>query len=111
MSDVAWVSVNLGIAVAIVLIAILLVWRTLKDRKSGFHPRDERTQKITGKAATYAISIGSYFTIALLLINIITRELYGSFVFETGYALVACLFVYNVSFLGLRLYFTKKGDL
>jgi uncharacterized membrane protein len=95
----------------IVLIAVLLIWRIIKDRRSGFPSGDERTQKITGKAATYAINIDGYFTIALLAVNIINQEFYGSPAFEAGYALIASLLVYSLSFLGLRMYFDRKGDL
>ena len=112
MTDV-WPITSLGIITAIVLIAIIMFWRIIKDRRSGFPAGDERTQKITGKAAIVALYIGMYFTIALLAVNIISNELYGthgSFFLEAGYALIATLFVYNLSFIVLRAYFGRKGD-
>jgi len=112
MTD-AWPIMSLGIISIIALIAVLMFWRIIKDRRSGFPAGDERTQKITGKAATVALYIGMYFTIALLLVNIIGNELYGthgSFFLEAGYALIASLLVYAVSFIALRWYFGRKGD-
>ena len=105
-----WIFSAGSIAVIIVLVGIILAWRMLKDRRSGYPQQDERTQRITGKAATYALLIGQYFTIALLLVNLINQELYGSPAFEVGYALIASLLVSSLSFLALRSYFDRKGD-
>jgi len=112
MTDV-WPITSLGIIITIAFIAILLFWRIIKERRSGYPAGDERTQKITGKAATVALFIGMYFTIALLLVNIIGNELYGthgSFFLEAGYALITTLFVYSLSFIFFRWYFGRKGD-
>jgi hypothetical protein len=46
--------------------------------------RDERTTKITGRGATYALHIGSYFIIAILFILIIGKEFYGLPEVEAG---------------------------
>jgi hypothetical protein len=97
------------IAATIVLIGVLVVWKILKDRKSGYPRQDERTQRVTGKAATHALLIGQYFTIVLLLLNIVSLELYGSPAFEVGYALVASVLVSSLSFIILRLYYDRKG--
>ena len=92
------------------LIGILVVWRIFKDRKSGFPSSDERTQSIRGKAATYALIIGSYFSIALLFMLILGEELYNIQNVDAGYLLVAALLVYNLSFLILCWVFGRKGD-
>jgi uncharacterized membrane protein len=105
-----WPIVSLGIATIIVLLGILLVWKIYKDRKSGFPMRDERTSKITGRAATYALYIGSYFILAFLFILIIGKEFYGLPEVEAGYPLIAALLVYNVSFSVLRWYLGRKGE-
>jgi uncharacterized Tic20 family protein len=105
-----WPVVSLGIAAIVVLLGILLVWKMHKDRKSGFPVRDERTTKITGRAATYALYIGSYFIIALLFILIIGKEFYGLPEIDAGYPLIASLLVFNLTFLGLRWYFNRKSD-
>jgi hypothetical protein len=72
--------------------------------------RDERTTKITGRAATYALYIGSYFILALLFILIIGKEFYGLPEIDAGYPLIAALLVFNLTFLGLRWYFNRKGE-
>jgi uncharacterized membrane protein len=110
VADVTWPIASIGIAVVIVLLGILLVWRIRKDRKAGFPSSDERTQRITGKAATYALYTGSYFTIALLFVLIFGRELYNLQNVDAGYLLIATLLVSNVSFIVFRWVFGRKGD-
>jgi len=112
MTDV-WPITSLGIIIVIALIAVLMFWRIIKDRRSGFPAGDERTQKIMGKAATVALYIGMYFTLALLAANLISNELYGthgSFFLEAGYALIASLLVYSISFGFFCWYFGRRAD-
>jgi len=105
-----WSIVSIAIPILIVLIGILVIWRIYKDRKSGFPPGDERTQRITGKAAMSALLIGSYFTLALMFMLIFGREFYNLQNVDAGYLLIAVLLVSNVSFLILRWIFERKGD-
>jgi len=108
--DLMWPIISAGIATMIALIAVLLLWKIRRERKSGFPMRDERTSKILGKAATYSLYIGSYFIVALLFAFIIRKEFYDLSDVDAGYPLIASLLVYNVSFLILRWYFGRKGE-
>src|SRR4030042_5970362 len=110
MTDVTWPITSIGIVVIIVLLGILLVWRLRKDQKAGFPSSDERTQRITGKAATYALYIGSYFTLALMFMLIFGRDLYNLQNVDAGYLLIATLLVSNLSFIILRWILGRKGD-
>jgi len=110
MNSLPWSLASIGILGTIIILGVLIVWRILKDRRSGFPRADERTQRVTGKAATYALYIGMYSTIALVFVNLMYEIFYDSPAFEVGYALLASLFVYSLSFIGLRLYFDRKGD-
>ena len=113
MTGFEWLATSGAIAVAIVLIGILLVWRILKDRRSGFPVADERTQRITGRAAAIALNVGSYFIIAVLIWTIIAREFLGVPSFSEdfySYSLIAVLLVQSISMLLLRWYFGRKGD-
>jgi hypothetical protein len=97
------------IVATILLIGVLVVWKFLKDRKSGYPRQDERTQRVTGKASWYALLISQYFNLVLLLVNIISLEFYDSPAFEVGNALVASVLVSSLSFIMLRLYYDRKG--
>ena len=111
MADFYWSIASIGIVSLIVLIGTLVLWKKLKDKKSGFPLADERTQRLNWKAAYYAMFMGQYFIIAYLLINIVGRELFGMPEIEAGYPMIAALLVMSVSFLVLRGLFGRKGDL
>ena len=110
MADFTWPIVNVGILALIILIGVLVLWKTLREKKSGFPLADERTQKLNGKAAYYAMFMGQYFIVAYLLVNIVGRELFGMPEIEAGYPMVAALLVSSVSFLALRWHFGRKGE-
>ncbi|UCH36908.1 MAG: DUF2178 domain-containing protein [Candidatus Bathyarchaeota archaeon] len=105
-----WPITSIGILATIVLVGVFAIWRMLRDRRSGFPLKDERTQRVTGTAATYAFYIGSYFMIALMLVNLLNLEFLGTPILDTGYALVVSILVNSLTFLGLRMYFDRKGD-
>jgi uncharacterized Tic20 family protein len=111
MTDLLWPVVGVVIMAIGVLIGILVIWRKLEDRKSGFPAQDERTKKVTGKAATYAFLIGVYFMMALAAANLINMEFVGSPLLDAGRALGISALVQSLTFLGLRLYFNRKGEI
>jgi len=110
MADFTWVVTSMGILALIVLIGVLVLWKRLKDKKSGFPLADERTQKLNGKAAYHAMFMCQYFILAYLLVTLVGREFFGMPEIEAGYPMIAALLVSSVSFLGLRLYFDKKEE-
>jgi hypothetical protein len=110
MADFTWAITSMGILALIVLIGVLGLWKKLKDKKSGFPLADERTQKLNGKAAYYAMFMCQYFILAYLLVNIVGREFFGMPEIEAGYPMIAALLVSSVSFLLLRWYLGRKGE-
>ncbi len=109
MVDFTWTFTSIGILVLIVLIGVLVLWKRLKDKKSGFPLADERTRKLDWKAAYYAMFMGQYFIIAYLLVNIVGREFFGMPEIEAGYPMIATLLASSVSFLVLRWYLGRRG--
>jgi uncharacterized membrane protein len=110
MVDFTWSIASTGILALMILIAVLVLWRRLKDKKSGFPLADERTRKLNWKAAYYAMFMGQYFIIAYLLVNIVGTEFFGMPEIEAGYPMIAALLVSSVSFLVLRWHFGRKGE-
>ena len=110
MADFTWAITSMGILALIVLIGVLALWKRLKDKKSGFPLADERTQKLNGKAAYYAMFMCQYFILAYLLVNIVGREFFGMPEIEAGYPMIAALLVSALSFLVLRWYLGRKGE-
>jgi len=111
LANIPWSVVSGGILVTIVLIGIFAVWRLLKERRSGFPLKDERTQKITGTAAYYAFYIGTYFMLALMGVNLLNEVFIDVPLLETGYALVISVLVQSLAFIGISAYLSRKGDL
>jgi Na+/H+ antiporter NhaD/arsenite permease-like protein len=113
VADFIWPIVSIGILALIILIGVLLLWKTramLKEKKSGFPLKDERTQKLNGKAAYYAMFICQYFILAFVWIIFIGKEFFGMPEIEAGYPMIATLLVSALSFLMLRWHFGKKGE-
>lgn len=110
MTDFTWPILNMGILALIILIGILVLWKRLKDKKSGLPLADERTQKLNGKAAYYAMFICQYFILAYVWVIFIGREFFGMPEIEAGYPMIATLLVSALSFLVLRAYFGRKGE-
>ena len=111
MIDIPWPVIGVVIMAIGVLVGILVIWRMLADKKSGFPAQDERTKRITGKAASYTVTIGLYFMMALAVANLINLEFVGSPLLDAGYALTISTFVQGLTFIGLRLYFNRKGEI
>ena len=113
MTGFEWMATSGLIAATIVLIGILLVWRMLKDRKAGFPATDERTQRITGRAAMTALNLGWYFVLTILFGAIVAREFLGTPSFGEdfySYSLIAVLLIQSISLGFLRWYFGRTGD-
>ena len=98
------------ILATIVIIGIFVVWKMSRELRSGFPLQDERTKAITGRSATFAFYIGSYFMIALMLGNILSLEFRGRQLMDTGYALVAAILVQSLIFIVVNSYFKMKED-
>ena len=110
MADFIWPIASMGILALIIIIGVLLLWKTIKEKKSGFPLADERTRKLNWKAGYCAMFIGQYFILAYLWVTFVGREFFSWPEVEAGYPMIAALLVPSVSFLVLRAYFGRKGE-
>jgi len=110
VADFTWPIISVGIIALLILIPILVIWKTLKEKKSGYPLADERTKKLTWKAGYYAMFVGQYFILAYMWITFLGREFFGMPEIEAGYPMIATLLVSALSFLVLRVYFGRKGE-
>ena len=110
MTNLPWSIGSIGILATIVILGVFAIWRMLKELRSGFPLKDERTQRVGGKAAYYAFHLGSYFMIALMLLNILSREFRGVYLLDGWYALIFSIIVQSLMYIGFRTYFEKKED-
>jgi len=111
MAAYGWPIILILNAVIIILLAIFVIWRVQKEKKSGYPMKDERTSKIQGKAAlgTYYISLA--FMVSILLWNIFGNE-FITFLpeLEVGWTVIAIMLVSGFSFGLLSWYYAKKGE-
>jgi uncharacterized membrane protein len=105
-----WSGMSIGILATIIIIGVYAIWKIQKELRSGFPLKDERTQRVSGKAAFYAMHIGLYFMIALMLTNILSREFRGIYLLDGWYALIFSIIVQSSMYLGFRIYFDRKED-
>ena len=110
MADFAWAITSMGILALIILIGVLVLWKRLKDKKSGFPLGDERTQKLNGKAAYYAMFVCQYFILAYVWVSFVGRQFFSLPEIEAGYPMIAALLVSALSFLVLKWYLGRKGE-
>jgi UDP-N-acetylmuramyl pentapeptide phosphotransferase/UDP-N-acetylglucosamine-1-phosphate transferase len=111
MAAFVWPTILILNAVIIILLAIFVIWRVQKEKKSGYPMKDERTSKIQGKAAlgTYYITLA--FMISVLILNIVGKEFLSLPELEMGWTVIAIMLVMGFSFALLSWYYAKKGEL
>ncbi len=104
MTDFLW-------PIIMVLIAALAVIFFIRLWKTGYPRNDERTERITGKAAFYSMHIGLYSTLSILLTLVVDEEFFESSGLDVMPVLYASILIPSVSFIILRWYFNRKGDI
>ena len=111
MTDFVWSTILILNAVLVLLVGVFVLWKLHKDRKSGYPTKDERTIKISGKAAigTYYISLA--FMISLALFIIFGKEFLALPELDAGWAIIAIMLVSGISNALLSWYYRRKGDL
>ncbi len=110
MAILPWTGMRMGILATIVILGVYVIWKIQKELRSGFPLKDERSQRVSGNAAFYAFHLGSYFMIALMLGNVLSRELRGVYLLDGWYALIFSIIVQSLMYIGFRLYFERKED-
>jgi cytochrome b561 len=111
MMEFIWPILLVAIGVTIAILAAWRIWVSLRERREGFPTKDERTMRIQGRAASYAIMVGSYFMILLLFYNMFIIEFLGWQELGSLPALNSSIIVMNLTYLGLQRYYGGKEDI
>jgi len=111
MTDFAWLTILILNAVLVVLVGVFVLWKLHKDRKSGYPTKDERTIKISGKAAIGTYYINLAFMISLALFIIFGTEFLDLPELDAGWAIISIMLVSGISYALLSWYYSRKGDL
>ncbi len=111
MTDFVWPTILIINAVLIVLVGILVIWKVHRNKKAGYPTNDERTIKITGRAAigTYYISLA--FMISMAMFIIFGNEFLDLQELDAGWAIISIMLVNGFSYGLLSWYYSRKGDL
>jgi uncharacterized membrane protein len=111
MTNFTWPIILIVNAVLVVLVGVFVLWKIHREKKSGYPIKDERTTKISGKAAigTYYISLA--FMISLALFIIFGKEFLALPELEAGWAIIAIMLVNGISYGLLSWHYSRKGDL
>jgi uncharacterized membrane protein len=109
MTDFAWPTILILNAVLMLLVGVFVLWKVRKERKSGFPLKDERTAKISGKAANGTLWISYAFMISLMLSYIFGREFLALSDLDAGWTVISIMLVSSISNALLRLYYARKG--
>jgi uncharacterized membrane protein len=110
MTDFAWPIILIVNAVLVLLVGMLVLWKIHKDKKSGYPIQDERTTKISRKAALGTYYINFAFMISLALFIIFGTKFLALPELEAGWAIIAIMLVSGISYGLLSLYYSRKGD-
>jgi uncharacterized membrane protein len=111
MTDFAWPIILITNAVLVLLVGVFVLWKIHREKKSGYPVNDERTVKISGRAAIGTYYINLAFMISLMLFNIFGTEFLDLPELEAGWAIIAIMLVSGFSYGLLSWYYSRKVDL
>ncbi len=110
MNSIGWPLIIILNAVIVVLVGLIVVWKLYKDKKAGYPRGDERTSRLSGKAALGTLWISYIFMISLVVWNVIGTEFLDLPELGSGWTVISIMVVCCISFVFLRWYYERKGD-
>ena len=105
-----WLAAVPGIALVIVLGAVLWFRKYVAEVRSGTPIRDERTKYIDGRAAYFALFTGLAFLVALEAYYIVATELGTIPQPDGGYAVIATIVLLGAAYQGMRFHLSRVGE-
>ena len=108
MAETIWTTAIPLIAALIVAIGAYSLWRTIKERRSGFTLQDERTTKIQGRAATVAFNLGTWYLLLLNFYNMYRIEIQGLDELGSMPVINSAVILMGVTYIALYAYFNRK---
>jgi uncharacterized membrane protein len=96
------------IAIMIVALAAFRSYKWMKEKKSGFPLKDERSLYIQGKSATTAIQVGSWYMILLNFYNMYRIEFQGLRELSSLPVINSTLIIMNLLYMILISYYNRQ---
>jgi uncharacterized membrane protein len=110
MAETIWITAIPLIAILIVAIGAYTLWRTIKERRSGFALQDERTSRIQGKAGNVAFFLGTWYLILLNFYNMYRIEFLGLEELGSEPVINSAVILMGVTYIAVYAYFGRKED-
>ena len=110
MAETIWLTAIPIIATLIMAVGAYALWRTIKERRSGFALKDERTTRIQGKAANVAFFLGSWYLILLNFYNLYRIEFQGLRELSSMPVINSAVILMGVAYLSLYAYYNRRED-
>jgi uncharacterized membrane protein len=110
MAETIWGTTIPLIAVLIVAIGAYYLWKTIKERRSGFTLQDERTAKIQGRAATVSFYLGTWYLLLLNFYNMYRIMFQGLDELGSMPVINSAVILMGVTHGALLAYFSRKED-
>ena len=111
MTEFTWPIILIVNAILVLLVGVFVIWKIHREKKSGYPINDERTLKISGRAAIGTYYINLAFMISLALFIIFGTEFLNLPQLDAGWAIIAIMLVSGLSYGLLSWYYSRKGDL
>ncbi|MFH0849309.1 MAG: hypothetical protein V1924_00035 [Candidatus Bathyarchaeota archaeon] len=110
MAETIWTTAIPLIAALIVAIGAYAMWRTIKERRSGFALQDERTTRIQGRAAIVAFNLGTWYLILLNFYNMYRIEFLGLEELGSMPVINSAVILMGVTYIALYTYLSRRED-
>ena len=110
MAETVWTTAIPLIAALIVAIGAYAMWRTIKERRSGFALQDERTTRIQGRAATVAFNLGTWYLLLLNFYNMYRLEFQGLEELGSMPVINSAVILMGVTYIALYTYLSRRED-
>lgn len=102
-----WSVILLVTVVAIALVALVLVARTLRELKSGLPMQDERSRALDARAGYYAFYLSIYTTLGLALVFPVLED--RDIVLSNSVLLFIVVMIMGTIHIAFSTYFRSKG--
>jgi uncharacterized membrane protein len=110
LSDFSWPVISISIGILLIALLAVYVFKIRRELKSGYPLKDERTERIQGKAA-----IGTYYVVFIFLVILALWITFSSELslpeIEIGYVPIAVMLVMGFTYgLLMLLYARREGS-
>ncbi|MBN1683158.1 hypothetical protein JW865_06365 [Candidatus Bathyarchaeota archaeon] len=110
MSELGWPIISLFIGGTLIAFLALYLFKIRRELKAGYPLKDERTERITGKAAMGTYYVTLFFLVAQCFWILLGYEVMHLPEIEAGWYSISTMMVMGFSFGILNWYYVRKEE-